>query len=95
MSLNPTELLNPIFNTLDGLIENGGVYLYLVFVWLAMLMIGWIFGGGLLKRLKRNSVTVIPAVITVTPTPIQSPPPMIDIEIEQTWNDDDETMDEP
>jgi hypothetical protein len=40
MNLNPAELLNPIFNTLDALIENDGVYLYLVLVWLAMLVIG-------------------------------------------------------
>ena len=32
MNLNPAELLNPIFNTLDSLIENDGVYFYLVFV---------------------------------------------------------------
>ena len=32
MNLNPAELLNPIFNALDALIENDGVYLYLVFV---------------------------------------------------------------
>ena len=29
MNLNPVELLNPIFNALDRLIENYGVYLYL------------------------------------------------------------------
>ena len=30
MNSNPAELLNPIFNALDSLIENDGVYLYLV-----------------------------------------------------------------
>jgi hypothetical protein len=91
MNLNPAELLNPIFNTLDGLIENDGVYLYLVFVWLALLAIAWIFSGGLRKRMKGNSATVIPAIIFT----MQSPPPIIGIEVEQTWNDDDEIMDEP
>ena len=44
MNLNPAELLKllPIFNALDDLIENDGVYLYLVFVWLALVVIGWI-----------------------------------------------------
>jgi len=31
-----------------------------MFVWLALLAIGWIFSGGLRKRMKGNSTTVIP-----------------------------------
>ena len=95
MNLNPAELLNPIFNTLDSLIENDGVYLYLGFVWLALLAIAWIFSGGLRKRLKENSTTVIPAIIFTMQPPMQSPPPIIGIEVDQTWNDDNETTDEP
>ena len=96
MNLNPAELLNPIFNVLDTLIEDYGVYLYLVFVWLAMLVIGWIFSGGLRrKRPQGNSVTVIPAIIFTMQPPIQSQPPIIGIEVDQTWNGDDETMDQP
>jgi hypothetical protein len=95
MNSNPAELLNPIFNTLDSLIENYGVYLYLVLVWLALALIGWVFSGGLRKRMKGNSATVIPAMIFTMQPPMQSPPPIIGIEVEQTWNDDDETTDEP
>jgi hypothetical protein len=95
MNLNPAELLNPIFNMLDGLIENEGVYLYLVFVWLALLAIGWIFSGGLRKRMKGNSVTVVPGIIFTMQPPMQSPPPIIGIEVDQKRNDDDETMGEP
>jgi hypothetical protein len=95
MNLNPATVLNPVFNCLDALISDYGVYLYLVFVWLALLAVGWIFSGGLRKRLKGNSATAIPAVIIMTPPPIQSPSPIIIVEVEQTWNDDDETMDEP
>jgi hypothetical protein len=93
MNLNPTELLNPIFNALDALIKNEGVYLYLVFVWLALLAIVWIFRGGLRKRVKGNSATVIPGIIFTMQPPTQSPPPIIGIEVDQTWSDDSETMD--
>jgi len=95
MNLNPAELLNPVFNTLDGLIKNDGVYLYLVFVWLALLAIGWIFSGGLRKVMKGNSVTVVRGTIFTMQPPLQSPPPIIGIELDQTWNGDDEAMDEP
>ena len=96
MNLNPAELLNPIFNSLDTLIENDGVYLYLVFVWLALVVIAWIFSGGLRrKRPQGNSATVIPGIIFTMQPPMQSPPPIIGIEVDQTWNDDNETMDEP
>ena len=95
MNLNPAELLNLIFNTLDALIENEGVFLYLVFVWLALLAIAWIFSGGLRKRMKGNSATVIPAIIFTMQPPMQSPPPIIGIEVDQTRNGDDETMEEP
>jgi hypothetical protein len=88
-------LLNLVFNTLDGLIENDGVYLYLVFVWLALLAIGWIFSGGLRKRMKGNSTTVIPGIIFTMQPPMQFPPTIIGIEVDQTWNGDDETTDEP
>ena len=93
MNLNPAELLNPIFNALDSLIENYGVYLYLVFVWLALLAIAWIFSGALRKRMKGNSVTVVPGIIFTMQPPTQSPPPIIGIEVDQTCNGDDETMD--
>ena len=95
MNLNPAELLNPIFNALDNLIEDYGVYLYLVFVWLALAVIAWIISGGLRKRMKGNSATAIPAIIFTMQPPTQSPPPVIGIEVDQTWNDDNETTDEP
>ena len=96
MNLNSAELLKllpPIFNAPDSLIENDGVYLYLVFVWLALAAIAWIFGGGLRKRMKGNAATVIPCIIVMTQPLRQPEPPIIDIEVEQTWNDDDESTD--
>ncbi len=35
MDPSPAELLNPIFNALDAMIQNYGVHLYPVFVWLS------------------------------------------------------------
>ncbi len=63
LNLELLKLLPPIFNALDALIEDYGVYLYLVFVWLALAVIGWIFSGGLRRRMKGNAATVVPAII--------------------------------
>jgi hypothetical protein len=97
MNLNPAELLNPIFNALDALISDYGVYHYLVFVLLALLAIaGGIFGGGLRRKQPHgNSATVVPGIIFTIQPPLQSPPPIIGIEVDQTWNGDNEIMDEP
>ena len=87
------KLLPSVFNALDSLIENYGVYLYLVLVWLALAVIAWIFSGGLRKRMKGNAATVIPCIIVMTQPPRQPEPPIVDIEVEQTWNDDGESTD--
>ena len=76
MNLNPAAVLNPVFNALDALIADYGVYLYLVFVRLSLAVIAWVLGGGLRrKRPPGNSVTIIPAIIFTTRPPKQSPPP--------------------
>jgi hypothetical protein len=76
MNLNPADVLNPVFNFLDALISNYGVYLYLVFVWLSLAVIAWVLGGGLRRRQPPgNPVTIIPAIIFTTRPPKQSQPP--------------------
>ena len=82
-----------LFNALDAFIEDYGVYLYLVFVWLALAVIAWIISGGLRRWMKGNAATVIPIVIILTQPPRQPEPPIVDIEVEQTWDDDHETTD--
>jgi hypothetical protein len=93
LNLELLKLLPPIFNALDALIENYGVYLYLVFVWLSLAVIAWIISGGLRKRMNGTSTAVIPAIIFPIQPPRQSPPPIIGIEVDSTWNGDDETTD--
>ena len=96
MNLNPATVLNPVFNTLDALISDYGVYLYLVFVWLSLGAIAWVLGGGLRrKRSQGNSATVIPGIIFTTRPPNQSPPPIIITDVDPAQNDDNETINEP
>jgi len=94
MILNPADVLNPVFNALDALIQNYGVYLYLVFVWLSLGAIAWVFGGGLRrKRPQGNSTTIISGIMITTRPPLQTPPPIIGIEIDPARDGDNETMD--
>ena len=96
MNLNPADVLNPVFNSLDALISDYGVYLYLVFVWLSLGAIAWVLSGGLRrKRPQGNSATVIPGIIFTTRPPMQSPPPIIITDVDPARNDDNEIMDEP
>ena len=89
------KLLPHLFNALDALIKNYGVYLYLVSVWLALATIAWIISGGLRRGTKGNSAIVIPCIIVMTPPPRRSAPPTIDIEVEQMGNDSGGIAHEP
>jgi len=96
MNLNPATLLNPVFNALDALLEDYGVYLYLVFVWLSLGAITWILSGGLRrKRSQGNSATVIPGIIITMHQPNQSAPPIVITDVDPAQNHDNEIMDEP
>ena len=39
MNLNPANVLDPVFHFLDGLLDQYGVYFYLAFVWLSLLVL--------------------------------------------------------
>jgi len=96
MNLNPAEVLNPVFNCLDALIQNYGVYLYLVFVWLSLGAIAWVLGGGLRrKRPQGNSATIISGIIITTRQPMHQPPSFIIADVDPARNDNNEIMDEP
>jgi hypothetical protein len=77
MNMSPLDVLGPVFHFLDEVIANYGVYLYLVFVWLCLILIAWILGGGLRRKHRQgNSAVVMPGII-ITPRPlVESPPPL-------------------
>ena len=96
MILNPATLLNPVFNFLDALISDYGVYCYLVFVWLSLALIAWVLSGGLLrKRSQGNSATIISGVIITTRPPMHQSSPFVIADVDPARNDDNEIMDEP
>ena len=95
MNLNPATVLNPVFNALDALIADYGVYLYLVFVWLSLGAIAWVLGGGLWrKRPQGNSAMIISGIIITTLPPMHQPPPFIIADVDPARNDDNKIMDE-
>ena len=78
MNQHPTELLKPVFQWLDWLIDEYGVYIYLVFVWISPFLIAWILQGGFWRRRQtRHSVCVLPVLLVPTDSPPrQVPPPL-------------------
>jgi len=93
MRQNPVELLMPVFEFLDSLIEDYGDYLFMVFTWLAILTIAWILSGGLRRKMPQRNTTVVPYVIITMhspPPPPDEPPPLIGCE---PASDDDQIWD--
>ena len=90
MNVSPLEVLGPVFHFLDEVIANYGVYLYLVFVWLCLILIAWILGGGLRRKHRQgNSAVVMPGIIITPRSPVESspPPPIIGADIDSGGDD--------
>jgi hypothetical protein len=71
MNLNPT-ILDPAFQFLDGIIAEWGVYLFLAFVWLSLILIAWIFSGGLRRKYPNQPYVNTGIGIIIRP---HTPPP--------------------
>ena len=74
MNLNAGETLKPVFHFLDKAIADYGVYLYLVLVWVSVVVLAWIFSGGLRRKMRHQPrITVGIGVVIQPPGPQQTP----------------------
>ena len=86
MNLNPGEVLNPVFRFMDDAIADYGVYLYLVLVWLSVIVIAWIFGGGLRRKIRQTPRIAVGIGVMIRP-PAPQPPPIIFHECDSPCDD--------
>ena len=90
MNLNPATVLDPVFHFLDGMLEEYGVYFYLVFVWLSLLVLVWVFSGGLRRKFPNQPRICAGIGIIIQPHTPPSPPPTIII---HEYGPPDDSMD--
>ena len=77
MNLNPATVLDPVFHFLDEAIADYGVYLYLALVWLSLILIVWIFSGGLRRKHPNQPHVRADIGIIIQPHVAPQPPPII------------------
>jgi hypothetical protein len=73
MNLNPGEILKPVFHFLDETLADYGVYLYLALVWLALILIVWIFSGGLRRKSRPQPHITTGIGVVIQPSRPQPP----------------------
>jgi len=94
MTNDPIYLLKPVFNFLDRLIRDQGDRLYVVFLYVCLVAIGWILSGGLRrKQVRRDSASIIPFIVIGSPMEPPPLPPIIgeSLEREQWPSDNDDS----
>jgi len=90
MNSNPAEALNlvvPVFQFLDRLIQEQGIYLYMVCVWLSPLLIIWILKGGFWRRPARPTHVVFVTKSEPPPVPPKLSPTVTTTSHSPTDND--------
>lgn len=87
MNLNP-NVLDPAFHFLDGIIAEYGDYLFLAFVWLSLLVLAWVFSGGLRRKFPNQPHVRVGFGIVIQP-PGPQPTPVIFHEHHSDCDDSD------
>ena len=78
MNSNPAIVLDPVLHFLDGIIAEYGLYLFLAFVWLSLVLLTWVFSGGLRRKFPNQpDVCASIGIIIQAHTPPSLPPPII------------------
>ena len=90
MNLNPATVLDPVFHFLDGIIADYGLYLFLAFVWLSLLVLAWVFSGGLRRKFPNQPHVRASIGLVIQPHIPPSPPPPIII---HKYDQPDDDMD--
>lgn len=78
---DPILQLLPFFDWLDGLVDQYGLYVYMVACWIAPFLIVWILCGGFwrrpfrprVNRKPRGGETMFPEPPVLTPPPVLQP----------------------
>jgi hypothetical protein len=66
-------MLSTIYSALSRT-RHYGVYLYLVLVWLSVIVIAWIFGGGLRRKIWHQPGITVGIGIVIQPPAMQLTP---------------------
>ncbi|MFZ1073820.1 MAG: hypothetical protein WAO21_10345 [Verrucomicrobiia bacterium] len=77
MHLNSPELLQPVFDFLDGVIRDYGLYIFVGLVYLLIPFLVWTLSGGLRRKLLHGKPMphVPPVIVIYMPVGRPTPPP--------------------
>lgn len=80
MRLNAPELLRPVFDFLDTVVSDYGLYLFMAFVYAAIPLLAWVLSGGLRRKLLKGKPMphVSPVIIIPLPGRPSQPPETFD-----------------
>lgn len=90
--MNGPELLEPVLDFLDALIEEQGHLIYMVLVYFSLPLIAWILSGGLRRKSSwRQTATIVPIIVICPPVRPPPLPPVINERPERgQWPPDDD-----